>query len=214
MPLDHAAQALGELAGAATAQQREQPVAHPRLGVLGTGGVERVGGAPQVLDDVDDIEDDRDLGAELARGTLHSLDLIALPVDEHDPAATVFGISARRLGERIVDDLLRAVLDARPHPLLRRSRADRVEVVGPARVRDVGRGAHPRRQRVHGRDLRHALAIPLLARRQPRLEPARRRLGGALRRRTQVGVAHRDALTVELRIIRSLVASGSRSTFS
>lgn len=146
MALDHAAQALGDLTSAATAQQREQAVPDPRLGVLGARGVERVRGAPQVLEHVDDIEDDRDLDAVPARGPLHALELIALAVDQNDPATAMLGIAPRRLGERVVDDLLRRVLDARPHPFLPRARPDRVEVVGPQRVQDVRRGAHPRRE--------------------------------------------------------------------
>ena len=56
--------------------------------------MERVRGGPHVLEHVDHIEDDRDIEPELAGGALHALDLIALAIDQDDPAATMLGIRA------------------------------------------------------------------------------------------------------------------------
>jgi hypothetical protein len=47
---------------------------------------------------VHDIEDDRDLGAEPPGGALDALDLIALAVDQYDPASVVRWVAARRRG--------------------------------------------------------------------------------------------------------------------
>ena len=51
---------------------------------------------------MDDIEDDGDLDAGLARAALDSLDPIALTVDEHDPGGAASRIAAQRLGVRVV----------------------------------------------------------------------------------------------------------------
>jgi hypothetical protein len=61
---------------------------------------------------VDNIEDDRDLDPQLARSTLYALDLVALAVDQHDPARPLIRITAQRLGECIVDHLRHVVRSA------------------------------------------------------------------------------------------------------
>lgn len=98
------------------------------------------------------------IDAGLARAALHTLDLVLLAVDEHDPATLPLRVATQPLGERIVDDLLGTVLDARPHALV-----DRAGLLGVAllsvvqAVQHVGDRAAPQRQRVDRRDLRHPL---------------------------------------------------------
>ena len=106
------------LTGGAAGQQREEAVLDPLLGFWAALRVEGICRPPQVFEHVDDIELERDVDAGCARATLHALDLIRLAIDEYYPAALPFGVATQPLGERIVDDLLRTVLEARPHALV------------------------------------------------------------------------------------------------
>lgn len=48
-----------------------------------------------------DVEDERDRCTDLTRAAQNALDLIALAIDEHDPAPPVLWVATRRFGERV-----------------------------------------------------------------------------------------------------------------
>src|SRR3990172_10222717 len=67
------------------AEQPEQPLGHPRFGLRRPLGMEDVRGLPEVLQDVDQVEDDGDRHAEPLRGGPHAAHLIDLAIDEPPP---------------------------------------------------------------------------------------------------------------------------------
>lgn len=109
---DHPAQALGDLTGRASCEEREQSIFHPLLGLRGAVRVKRVRGTPQVFEHMHDVEHDRDLDPDLVRAAADAPDLIPVAIDEHDPAALAFGVAMQRLGECVVDHALPGVGDA------------------------------------------------------------------------------------------------------
>jgi hypothetical protein len=130
MSHDHRAQALGNLAGWSTGQQREQAILDPFLGLRTALRVEHVRRAPQVFEDMGDVELDRDLDAGFARSTLDPLDLVRLAIDKHDPPTFALRIATQALRKRVVDDLLYAVFDTRPHALVDRARPFGIALLG------------------------------------------------------------------------------------
>jgi len=91
-------------------------------------------------------------------------ELRGVAVDEHDPAAAAIGIASERLVERLGDDGARGPFDARPDALVAGLRAARLGGLAAQTVQDIRDGAAPGLDGVNRRDLRHALAVLLLAR--------------------------------------------------
>jgi hypothetical protein len=60
-----------------------------QAGAAGLGGVQVGGGVPEVLQDVDEVDDDRDLDAAVAGFGGDALELVVVAVDQGDPAAPV-----------------------------------------------------------------------------------------------------------------------------
>jgi hypothetical protein len=85
----HQTQTLGDRATARSAEQLDPLMFDPRFSFGRAALVKGVRRTPEVFEHVNDIEHDRDLRADLARGTLDTLDLIALAVDQDDPPAPV-----------------------------------------------------------------------------------------------------------------------------
>jgi hypothetical protein len=160
--------------------------------------VEAVCDPPEVFEHVDQVEDDRALHPGLLHRPLHQPKLVAVAVDKDHPAAPALRVAPKPLLERLVDHLLRVRFEARPDALVDGARAPPLHGARASEVvQDVHRRAHPRRDRVHGRHLRHALAVAFLPRRQPRLELVLRPLGRPLGALAQVRVPHDHALAVE-----------------
>ena len=181
-------------AAAATAEQREEALAHPLLRLRVAPAEERTRRLPHVLEDVHDIEEDGHLHAGASRLRLHCAQLPRLSIDKHDPATTLVRVAPQGFVEHRTNDLPWRLFHARPDALVMRRRPAFRDVVGPDFVEHVGCAAHPRRHRIHGRDLRHPLAVALLARREPRLQLVDLLLGGKARRFAKVFVPHDDAL--------------------
>ncbi|MBX3262248.1 MAG: hypothetical protein KF782_21355 [Labilithrix sp.] len=82
-------------------QEPHQALLDPVLGLFGTVGMERVRGLPEVLEDMDQVGDDRDLGANLPRHPSHEAKLVLVSVDEDDPTALALGIASKGLVEGV-----------------------------------------------------------------------------------------------------------------
>ena len=164
-----------------------------------------VRGRPQVFDEVDQIDDDRDRHADALGRSLNCGDLVAVPVQQHHPAALALGVAGECLAKPFVDDLREGagnaaedslVHGARPRGpgLLRRRRAQALELPD-----DVVGSSEERRYRVDRPHLRHALAVRLL----PGLDlwgerrVGRFALGLLSRRRAERLRAHHDTCGVE-----------------
>ena len=180
-----------------------EPLGHPLFGLRGPVLVEAVRRLPQVLQHMDDVENDGELGAHLGRRPAYARDLVLVSVDENHPTPLVVGVATQGLPEGLVDDLLHLLLQARPYPLVRRPRARLLRrriAHGTQIVHDVVRLSWERRDVVHGRDLGHALAVLFLPFRQPLVRPTRVALlllGRLARGGTQVPLAHHHAGTIE-----------------
>ena len=166
-----AAHAGGNPRGA-TAEDLEEPFVDPAFGLGGALGVKRPCRLPHVVEHVDDVDDHRELDA-LALGVREqAVELAEVAVDDRGPAFLVLRVPALRLGEQVGDHVVGVLLDAGPDALVLGAGArDRLGVA--AQLRDEILGASDERfDRVHRRDLRHALAAALLALRQPPLQLA------------------------------------------
>src|SRR5262249_39936942 len=106
----------------------------------------------------------RDLDPGLARATLHTLDLVRLAIDEHDPAPLALGVAAQALCERIVDDLLAAMFETRPHTLVDRAWPRGVAFLGV----DRGVGGHHLSRRRASATATMVAAKSITAARSPR----------------------------------------------
>jgi hypothetical protein len=93
-------------------------------------------------------------------------------VDEHDPAAAAIGIASEHLVERLGDDGARRPFDARPDALVAGLRTARLGGLAAQTVQDIRDGAAPGLDGVNRRDLRHALAVLLLARPSTASQPS------------------------------------------
>ena len=145
--------------------------------------MEGVRGLPQVFEHVDQIDHDGDGDAELARGLLRELELIAVAVDEHAPRALEVRVASPRLLEGVANDGGGGLGDARPHALVAGARATPIALgiaLDIAHALQIGEHVdgrvQMRRHRVDRGHLRHALAVVLLALGQPRVQSTRRRL--------------------------------------
>src|SRR6266540_4234491 len=96
----------------------------PRLGVRVTVGVVAPGGLPQVLQDVDEVDEDVDGHAAAGRFGADQVQLVAGAVDEHHPGAAVGRVAVGGLVEHRRDDLLAAGGDRAGQPLRSGVRAD------------------------------------------------------------------------------------------
>jgi hypothetical protein len=111
------ADASGDVAGFA-AQDLEQARRDPLLGVGCSLVVEAVRRGPQVLDNVDHIEDDRHLDPASGGGLLDQLELGLVAVDQDHPRLVVLRVAPLGLVEHLLDDRGRGLLNARPDALV------------------------------------------------------------------------------------------------
>src|SRR5512132_2107588 len=88
---------LHDITAAATGQQGEEPVAHPRFGFGVALAEESASRLPDVLNHMHHLEEDRPLHADPTGLGLDGRALLGLPVDEHDPAAAALRIATQRL---------------------------------------------------------------------------------------------------------------------
>ena len=157
--------------------------------------VEAPGRGPQVFEDVHEVHDDGDGQAPSVGFGVDAVELVAVAVDEDDPAATLERVASFGLIEHLGDHFGGVVDDAGRHPLVL---GPRPLVVTSAAVSDhvAGRAGHGR-QVVDGADLGHALGSELLAFRQAPLELGRGRGGGPGRVGAEAVGPHDDALAVD-----------------
>lgn len=110
----------------------------------------------------------------LARLVLDAVDLVVEAVDEDDPLSSPLGVAPLGLVEDLGHHLAGVLDDAGGQPLGAGLRPlDVPLLVVLASAQDVRRGADHRRAVVDRADLRHPLAVALLALRQARLELVR-----------------------------------------
>ena len=88
-----AADSAGDVAGVSFEHPGRLAV-YPLLGGLVVVGVQAAGGVPQVLQDVHEVDHDRDLDGAFAGLELDPLDLVVGAVHERDPGAAVLGVAA------------------------------------------------------------------------------------------------------------------------
>ena len=95
---------------------------HPPRGRLVVVGVQAGGGVPQVLQDVHEVDDDRDFHFAFAGLEFDPLDLVVGAVDQRDPGAAVVGVAALCLIEHAGDHGRRGSDDAGAQPFVSRDR--------------------------------------------------------------------------------------------
>ncbi len=142
-------------------QDGECLVLDPRLG----GGValleEAPRGGPEVLQDVHDVDHDRDLDLALLGFGFDAVDLVVVAVHEHDPSALVGRVATLGLIEDVRDHACGVIHHRRGQPLPRRLR--RRERLRAARGEHVRGGAGRWHDVVNRADLSDPLAIGLLS---------------------------------------------------
>jgi len=156
---------------------------------------EAPGSTPQVLEDVDEVTDDRDLDAAAACLGPDHVDLVLRAVDESNPWTFMAGVTALCLVEGGSDDLLGGRHDARGEPFPRCHRC-RCLLPVVASGEDVAGGAWHRGGVVDDGELGHALRVALLAFGEPRLQLVLVLAGGLHGGRAQGVGAHHDPLAV------------------
>ncbi len=82
---------------------------------------QRFAGLPEVAEDMDEIDDDRDLHPGADRHHLDSAELFFVAVDDGHPAALQVLVPTAGFHEGLVHDIGHGVLEACPHPLVLRS---------------------------------------------------------------------------------------------
>ncbi len=180
---DGLSKALDDLAGHA-AEDPLGAVANERLGLMAAFGVKNVRGFPELVQDVQEVEHERDVLEGLDHASLQR----AFAVGDDHPGPLVLGVAADHLGLDVVDERVLAGGEARPYPL-----AVRLGTLGTINlgvslkqaVDHLGRGAHDRRLAVDGGDGRHPFLVGLLA------------LASAHDPQRALGLDHRDALAVD-----------------
>lgn len=185
-----------------SSEDRGEFVRGPGLGLAAAGRVEGMRGRPHVLGDVDEVEQDMNLGASAGGFVVDEVELVAGAVDEHDPVPQMLRVSGGGLGEGVGHDLLRGMdhrggappvlrFRARPWCPALAAAAGWVDyVVRPARG---GRGVEDAGHR------RHPLAVGLLAGGEPPAPPGCRALGRGLAGGLAQGLGtHHHPLAVDL----------------
>src|ERR1022692_1389863 len=147
-------------------------VGDPFLGGRVAGLEETPGGAPQVFQDVNEVNQDRDLGAAAGGFGFDGLDLLLIAVDERDPGPLAGGVAAVRLGEPGGDDGGDVIGDRRGQPFPGRDRGRlrrgcfRLGCFRRALARlgdDIGGGAGHRLAVMDAAELGHPLSAVLLS---------------------------------------------------
>jgi hypothetical protein len=137
---------------------------HPPFGVRVAFGVETPGSLPDVLDDVDEVHDDRYGDLPGVGFGVDPVDLVEVAVDQGDPGPSVVGVTAVGLGEPGRDHRRGVVGHAGVQPL---ARSDRRRGSSPGRFGVLGQDVrHGTRLAGHVEDrgdLAHPLAVALLA---------------------------------------------------
>lgn len=154
------------------------------LGLAASFRVERVGGLPDLLQYVQEVEDQGDVGEGRADPALQC----SLAVGDDHPGASVAGVALEHLGLDTVDEGVFVGGQAGPDPLVVRRCAFRA--LGPLAGGEQAsehllRCAYHRRLAVHSGDRRHPFLVGLLA------LPAPHYSQGAF------GPDHRDAFAVD-----------------
>ena len=121
-------------------------------------------GIPKVLDDVDEIEDNRKIEIVLFSYALQDTDLTLIAINQRSPDLLIGRVPLSGLGQRLFDDLFRSLLDTRPDTLLLRTGARWPHPGGTAFAPEAAHAIaqpHRRLQRVGriGRDLGYQGAL-------------------------------------------------------
>src|SRR5215471_6666140 len=184
-------------AGGLALQDSPRPVSNPAFGVGVALVVEAPGRLPQVLQHMDEVDHDRHVDLAGVGFGLDAVELMVVAIDERDPGATVVGVTPLGLVEGPADHGGSVLHHAGHQPLVASPRSrprDVLSVVSAGQdvVRRAGNGTGV----VDAADLGHALAVALLALREPRgqlVRAPRRSLGGGGAQRVRT---HDDALAV------------------
>lgn len=156
-------------------------------------------GGPEVLEDVDDVDDDGRANALLLQPLTNTAELVLAAVDEDEPGLCVLGVPALSLGQGLADDVECFLGDAGPHTLVLGARSlgrFRLRGRGPQRAGNVLGRPHVGLHRVNRGDLRHSACRGLLALAQPLGELGASLLGCLAGRFPKVAAPHGDPLAV------------------
>src|SRR6476661_3427290 len=146
-----------------TAPRSRRGVAYPRFGVGIAFGEEAPRRAPEVFQNVDQVDDDGNDDPSGARFGLNALDLVVVAVDQRDPAAPMIGVASFGFVEDAGEDLGRVVDHAGGDPLVLGLRCRRRRVLAALGGEYVGGPAGHRCKVVDGTDLGQAFAVAFLA---------------------------------------------------
>jgi hypothetical protein len=125
--------------------------------------VEAPGGLPEVLDDVDEVHDDRNGHLPGFGFGVDPVDLVGVAVDQGDPGTPPPGVAAVGLGETGRDHRRGVIGHGGVQPLARGAWNRWLGRVGGLLGQDVGDGARGRGDVEDRSDLTHPLAVPFLA---------------------------------------------------
>ena len=157
-------------------------------------GVKRPAGSPQILDNVDDVDDDCQVEVVFTIHSAQPKDLRFVAIDQCHPDFLILRISMAGFEQRLFNDLFGLFFETGPHTLLLRTGAWRSGTGGATVVNQLLGCSHKRRNCVDSRHGGHTLGIFLFPFGQPCAHFVCARFGGFPGLLPQVLSSHRSHL--------------------
>lgn len=107
-----ASDAGGHLRRVGAGEEASHTLDDPAASVVGAGGMEAIGGGPEIFDEMNEVDDDGHRDAATSRRALHCLKLLVASVEQHDPPPLALRIAGKRLSKAFVNDARSNLRDA------------------------------------------------------------------------------------------------------